>query len=154
MFGHKKETDINKALYTTFCKKYKPKTTEKPLEAIKAIEPTVFPPCRNVLLEQIKRTFFICTLYKNAHLSDPSCGLLPINWGFDMDQSGKYIIRWFEGEQVPGEFEDIVDDLLIEDDEMNGEESDGESDGEGLTLNFDLSYVLVYLFFNKLAMFI
>ena len=62
MYGHKNCVDINKAGYLHFCTKYKPSLNAKPLDAIKSIEPSLFPPCKVVLIEQIKRAFYICKL--------------------------------------------------------------------------------------------
>ena len=81
LYGHKKCTDVNKALYPTFCEKYKPNLNETPLAAIKSIDPTTFPPCRSVLIVHIKRSFLISTLYKNASLPDPSYGMNPLDHG-------------------------------------------------------------------------
>ena len=132
MYGHKKCTEINKAGYSTFCAKYKPSLNAKPLAAIKSIEPTLFPPCQSVLIGHIKRSFYISTLYKNASLPDPSCGLNPLDYGWDMDAPGTLMIRWFEGDQVPGEVEDLVNDVNIEiDDDLNDEESEEEDGDDG-----------------------
>ena len=67
---------------------------------------------------------------------DPSCDVNPIDWRYDIDESGKFIIKWFEGEQVPGKFEDIVEDIDIDSyDTMNenkSEEQDTAEDDEYL----------------------
>ena len=125
LYGHKKCTDINKALDLTFCEKY------KPLAAIKSIDPTSFPPCRSVLIEHIKRSFLISTLYKNASLPDPPCGMNPLDHGWDIDISGKLMIRWFEGEQVSGDIEDLVGNIDIEiDDDLYDEDSEEEDNND------------------------
>ena len=45
LHGQKNCKNINEALYSKFCEKYKPKLHEKPLANIKAVEPSLFPPC-------------------------------------------------------------------------------------------------------------
>ena len=53
-----------------------------------------------------------------------------------MDTTGTLMIRWFDGEQVPEEVEDLVNDVDIEsDDDLYNEESEDENeDDDG---NFD-----------------
>ena len=85
----------------------------------------------HVLIEHIKRSFFISTSYKNASLPNPSCGMNPLDHGWDMDISGRLMIRWFEGEQVPGDIEDLVGNIDIEsDDDLYHEEEDNNDNGE------------------------
>ena len=48
-----------------------------------------------------------------------------------MDISGKLMIRWFEGEQVPGDIEDLVGNIDIEsDDDLYDEESEEENNND------------------------
>ena len=89
-----------------------------------------------MLLEHIKRSFYISHLYQNASFPNPSGGLNPLDYGWDMDTTGTLMIRWFDGEQVPEEVEDLVNDVDIEsDDDLYNEESEDENeDDDG---NFD-----------------
>ena len=111
-------------------KKQKTKLSKKPSECIK---PPTFPECRDVLIQQIKRSWFIAKLYKSASLPYPTEDLTPIDFGWILD--GKFLaIKWFEGLQVPQELENV--DYLSGSD---AEDSDiDESDDEdALEINND-----------------
>ena len=56
LYGYRKQADIHEVIKTHFETKAKPKPSKKPLECIKSIEPITFPPCRDVLIQQIKRS--------------------------------------------------------------------------------------------------
>ena len=125
LYGYKKQADIHEIIKTHFESKTKPKPSNKPLECIKSIEPTTFPPCGDVLIQRIKRSWFIAKLYKCASLTHPTEDLTPIDFSWILN--GKFLaIKWFEGLQVPQEFEN-VDYLSVRD----AEDSDiDESDRE------------------------
>ena len=84
LFGYPKVQSINEARYLFFQMKCKPKSTEKPLDCIKSVDPSMFPPCFNVLYQQIKRAWLISRLYKNAIYAEPLEGVTPstmvMNW--------------------------------------------------------------------------
>ena len=106
------------------------KLSKKPLECIK---PPTFPECRDVLIQQIKRSWFIAKLYKSASLPYPTEDLTPIDFGWILD--GKFLaIKWFEGLQVPQELQNV--DYLSESDaeESNIDELDDE---DALEINND-----------------
>ena len=130
LFGYKKLKSIDEARYLHFKNKSKPKESRKPLDFLKHVDPSLFPPCRTVLVEQIKRTWFITRLYKYATDAEPLAHYTLLDYGYQL-QDGRIHIKWFEGLQVPLEAED--DDL---DEPMDGsdvEDSDDEevSDEEG-----------------------
>ena len=72
LFGYTKLSDINQARCRNFEKKCKPKSASKPLDYIKSVEPTLFPPCKDVVIEQTKRAWYVSRLYKRAYKDDPS----------------------------------------------------------------------------------
>ena len=72
MYGYKKQTSIHQVLELVFEAKCKPKQKGQPLDCIKNIDPKFFPPCRRVLLEQIKRAWYITRLYKTATTAYPA----------------------------------------------------------------------------------
>ena len=137
MFGYDKLSSINEARYHYFKSKCKPKEVAKPLEFLKHVDPSMFPPCQSVLLEQIKRAWLIARLYKNASAADPleNCSLL--DFGYELVDN-LVQIKWFDGDQVPAEAEDDVDAALElsdeegsdEDDEVTDEEDSEESEDE------------------------
>ena len=59
MFGYSKLTSINEARYLHFKSKCKPKEAPKPLDCLKNVDPCLFPSCKQVLMQQIKRSWFI-----------------------------------------------------------------------------------------------
>ena len=79
LFGYPKIHSINEARYLYFQMKCKPKESEKPLDCIKSVDPSMFPPCRSVLLQQIKRAWLISKLYKNAIVAEPLQGVTAPN---------------------------------------------------------------------------
>ena len=96
LYGHTKQPDIHKVIKTHFESKTKPKPNKKPLECIKSIEPTTFPPCRDVLIQQRKRSWFIAKLYESTSLPHPTEDLTLIDFGWILD--GKFLaFKWFEG---------------------------------------------------------
>ena len=105
--GYTKQADIREVIKTHFESKTKLKPSKTSLECIKSIEPTTFPPCRDVLIQQIKRNWVITKLYKSASLPHPTEDRTPIDFGSILD--GKFlVIKWFERLQVPKQLE-IVD---------------------------------------------
>ena len=106
----------------------------RPLECIKSIEPTTFPQCIDVLIQQtkrIKRSWFIAN--KRASVPHPTEDLTPIDYGWILD--GKCLaVKWFERMQVPQELE-YVDYLSG----SNAEDSDIDEseDEDALEINKD-----------------
>ena len=106
--------------------KSKPKSNLKPLDSIKSIDPTTFPPCRNVLSLHIKRAWYIARLYKTAFFAFPSNEYTPIDFGWQLSACNDYLeMDWFHGEQVPSEIEDGD---AVDADGGDPEESDSDSD--------------------------
>ena len=62
----------------------KPKKSEKPLDSIKSVDPKSFPPCRRVLIEQIKRAWFVAKLYKMATQAYPAEAFAEIDYGWKL----------------------------------------------------------------------
>ena len=56
---------VNEARLFAFLKVFKP-TKKDPLAGIKGIDGSNLPPCHSVLLQQIKRTNYICSIWNNA----------------------------------------------------------------------------------------
>ena len=132
MFGYDKLTSINEARYHYFKSKCKPKETAKPLDFLKHVDPSMFPPCQSVLLEQIKRAWLVARLYKNASVADPleNCSLL--DFGFELIDN-MVQVKWFDGDQVPADAEDGIHaaNELSEDEDEVAEVTDDEEDSEG-----------------------
>ena len=78
MFGYSKLTSINEARYLHSKSKCKPKEAAKPFDCFKNVDLCLFPPCKQVLMQQIKISWLyksyikvIVKLYKNAAVADP-----------------------------------------------------------------------------------
>ena len=99
MYGVKKEKDVNAARTYLFKKLYCPGDLDKPLEKLKSADPSCLPPCKDVLLQKIKRTNYVAHLWKNAQYSNP----VKFNFngsGWRVDHNSMEFV-WFEGEQSP-----------------------------------------------------
>ena len=89
------------------------------------------PLCGTVLLEKIKRTNFVMSIWKYAHLSSPPNTFEPENNGWTLIGSN-YYPKWFVGDMSPPDIhfipieEDITEDGIIylsdSDEELDTEE--------------------------------
>lgn len=61
--------------------------------------PSSFPPTKQELLQQIKRTTYISNVWCNAHLRSPT-DKKPEDYGWTIIDN-KYIFYWFEGSESP-----------------------------------------------------
>nr|CAD7262235.1 unnamed protein product [Timema shepardi] len=73
------------------------------------------PPCKIELLQQFRRANYICTIWNNAHLKNPTI-YQPNNNGWVLEND-KYHFKWFEGDQLPS----YVSDSLKTQSETDGE---------------------------------
>ena len=71
LYGRQKMKDVNAARLDIFLKKFKPKDTEYPLSKIKTADSVSLPPCAKVLLEKVKRSNYVCSVWKSATNADP-----------------------------------------------------------------------------------
>ena len=81
--GYRELTSRNKARYLHFKSKCKPKEAAKPLECLKNVDPCLFPLCKQVLIQQIKRSWFIAKLCKNAAVADPLANNTLLDYGLN-----------------------------------------------------------------------
>ena len=130
MFGYSKLTSINEARYLYFKSKLKPKEAAKPLDCLKNIDPCLFPPCKQVLMQQIKRSWFIAKLYKNAAVADPLANYTLLDYGFELTDNYVHV-KQFDGEQVPQGAEDGDYTVMEHSDNEYVEEEDEVTDGKG-----------------------
>ena len=80
-------------------------------DGLKSIDPSVFPPCRRELEQQIKRGWFV---------AKPCYDKTPIDYGWKLSECNEFIvIEWFHGGQVPAQVENLVTSTSQE-----GEEED------------------------------
>ena len=137
VFGYPKLSQINEARFAFCNEKCAPETSSSPLDRLKSVDPNLFPPCQSVLLQQIKRTWFLAHLYKHATESDPLGSIIPLDYGYELID-GRMGIKWYEGDQVPQEMdesddedeeaENETDDELVENDETDDDSDIDEDD--------------------------
>ena len=66
MYWFKRTCKINDVIKSMSEEKSKPTISSLPLENIKFIDPTMFPPCKVIVEQQTKRAWFIAHVYKTA----------------------------------------------------------------------------------------
>ena len=55
------------------------------------------PPCKQVLMEQIKMSWYILKLYKNVVVVDPLAKYTLLDYRFELIDSYVHV-KWFDGE--------------------------------------------------------
>ena len=91
MYGFIRTCKNNDVIKSMFEEKSKPTISTCPLENIKSIDPTMFPPCKVLLEQQTKRAWFIAHLYKTAVETYPAINHTPIDFGLEPDESHEYL---------------------------------------------------------------
>ena len=101
-----------------FEKKSKPKPNGNPLDRIKSVDPTTFPPNCNTLYEQIKQAWYIASIYKTVTEPYPSFQNDPVDYGYQLSNNRSSLeMKWFHGNQVPTSLEEIIDKNELSDDD-------------------------------------
>ena len=80
---------------------FAPKNESQPLHKIKGTNPSSSPPCSSVLLETIKRTILITSIWKNA-LSPEPLQYNTVGNGWFLENEC-YAIKCYEDEPVPND---------------------------------------------------
>ena len=131
IYGYKKQTDINMVRSLMFEAKTKPRIlTQRPLDGLKSIDPTLFPPCKRELEQHIRRAWFIARLYKTATEQYPCFEYSPIDFGWKMSECKGFLdIDWYHGDQVPMEIDNLTNSTSpLYDDENESDTDYEESD--------------------------
>ena len=111
LYGKPNLKSTNTARYLLFHDRFSPKNVAKPLEKIKGADSSSSPPCQAVLLQKIKRSNFVASVYKGAIRAIPTLQK-PEDNGWNL-QNGSYILHWFDGKQVPDNVCSHIDDDAI-----------------------------------------
>ena len=130
MFGSTKLTSTNEARYLYLKSKHKPKEAAKPLDFLKNVDLCLFPPCKRVLIEQIKISWYVTKLYKNAAVADPLANYIRLDCEFDLIDDYVHV-KWFGSEQVSQSAEDGDDTAMEHSDNEYVEEENEVADDEG-----------------------
>ena len=129
LYGLPKVQKVDDARFASFQQKYAPMRKNQPLGKIKGINQSSMPPCQAVLLNKIRRANFISYLWKRARLPVP-CVLKPEDHGWQVKDSS-YIIKWYDGPQLPQYLADILYDESDDEEESDVEyESSDDSDDQ------------------------
>ena len=131
LFGYRKLTSINEARYLHFKSRCKPKKAAKPLDCLKNVDLCLFPQCKWVLMEQIKRSWYIAKLYNNAGVADPLANYTLLDYGFDLIEVYVHV-KWFDCEQVPQGAEDDNNTVMEHSKNEYVEEEDEVTDDKGI----------------------
>ena len=105
MFGCTNLKNLEEARYSYCQAKCKPETYSEPSEALKHVDPSMFPPCRSVLVQQIKRSWLVAKLYKNATSPEPLSNCTPLDYGYELIETCLQV-EWHDAEQVPQEVDE------------------------------------------------
>ena len=128
LYGMQNLTNVDDVRYAMFQQKYAPKYDNDPLDKIKGINPSSMPPCHSVLINKIRRTNYVTTLWKKARLPRP-CELKAEDHGWKLNAS-VYRINWFDSEQLPQNIIEILNDDTHEEEEYINYESSEDSETE------------------------
>lgn len=105
-----KSNDVNKGRLELFEKAFKNKSNNEAVfkNQIIGLDASSMPPTKQELLQQIKRTMYISSVWCNAHMRSPT-DLEPENCGWTIIDNN-YVHYWFDGPQSPS-FEDISSNI-------------------------------------------
>lgn len=93
--------NVNEGRFELFEKKYKSKKPNEKLtkKHLKGYDASSLPPTRQTLLQQIKRTIYISSIWCNAHLRTPT-ELHPHDCGWTIIDDS-YEFYWYDGPESP-----------------------------------------------------
>ena len=125
MYGFWKQTSVDDVIRLLFEQRSKPSASKRPLDSLKSLDPSIFPPCRRVLREHIKRMWLIARIYKAATNQYPAEEYTALDYGWQLSDDAEFLdMHWFDGEQVPNE----IDEIEAENDDDNDTDNDSEND--------------------------
>ena len=106
IYGKKKLSSLNDAIFDVFLGKYKPKKNNNPISFAKRIDGGYLPPCSKVMELKTRRANLIAARWlQSTNRSPPSFD--PKRCGWNLTEDG-YSINWFEGDMTPRSLGDIV----------------------------------------------
>ncbi|KAH9633489.1 hypothetical protein HF086_013166 [Spodoptera exigua] len=99
------------------------------------------PPCKSELLQQFLRANYICCIWNNAHLKNPTT-YEPVNNGWILEND-EYHFIWFEGDQLPNYVSESLKTVSEagEEDDVDNDEfrewSNSDDENENVNINDD-----------------
>ena len=122
MYGQKKLESVDDARLDIFLSKYKLKSDQEVITAVKKMDGSTLPPCAKVLYQKILRVNYIARMWRSAtEVSIPDMDITEMGWCIDEHQ---YKIKWFEDEVGPKAIDIVCEGNTIEADEHQEEEED------------------------------
>ncbi|GFY00086.1 uncharacterized protein TNCV_1341841 [Trichonephila clavipes] len=122
----KKSKDVDDGRFQLFVSSYKASDVhENFIKKVQHFDATSIPPCKSELHQQFLRAHYTSTIWKNAYKKQPST-LEPLEYGW-IEQDNTFILKWFEGDQLPSFVIDLItnipesDSIDDEDDLYNDE---------------------------------
>ena len=104
MYGRAKQNAINAVIRLQFKERSNPSESKRPLDCIKSLEPSIFPPCKRTLRQHIRRTWYIARRYKTATTEYPADEYTPIYFGWALSSDNEHLdVHWYDDEQIPAE---------------------------------------------------
>lgn len=145
LYGYKNITDVNNARFQKFCSTYKSKSTDELFQKnLLKYDASNLPPCKAELQQHLLRTQYITSIWRNAHLTNPTF-LSPGRQGWTI-KDDKYEFKWFEGDCMPQTVLEAI---------KTGQTAENNANNEGLYFLFTLfchmlchSINYVFLFFS------
>ncbi|GFY36058.1 uncharacterized protein TNCV_4844301 [Trichonephila clavipes] len=126
LYNAKKSKDVDDGRFQLFVSSYKASDVhENFTKKVQHFDATSIPPCKSELYQQFLRAHYISTIWKNAYKKQPST-LEPLEYGW-IEQDNTFILKWFEGDQLPSFVSDLItnipesDSIDDEDDSYNDE---------------------------------
>lgn len=113
IYSYKTFNNVNLVRVAAFMKTYKVRSKEEVLRIDQNFEGSMLPPCKRELQQHLLRTTYIAQLWSNANLAIPNSSS-PTDYGW-VEQEGKFIFKWFQGEQLP-----MLTSILNENREISG----------------------------------
>ena len=136
MYGQRKTNDIDEARYNKLMQLSGKVDVNNPLANVKRVDCALLPPCQRTLDMKVQRTKYVTTLWTEARTARPAAGMLPVEYGWHMD-NGILEPIWFKGPAMPDNlFENDSSEI---DNEDETEEIYNESDDEAWSDDSDLN---------------
>lgn len=130
IYGYEHADKINEVRYKMFLKQNKP-TQINPFDKIKNTDPSILPPCQNVLINKIKRCNFVCKIWNNTSDPNPLREMKPEDHGWELKED-KYCPKWNPVYHLPTSLLAVEDTAYAQDipenEDVNQEDDDDDSD--------------------------
>lgn len=103
----------------------KEKCDDKPIDALRNVEMAILPPCRNCLIQHIRRVNYQVSIWKNAHIAQPNIPTPSEDHGWTRVNEMIEPL-WIQGDILPSSMVDMLQDTLEEESSEEDEEVEEE----------------------------